>query len=61
MRQQTRVTRVLLYDGMLRVSGLAAVGGFLEQQAVGAVLGVGWRFVFDVGHGAFFAVAAEKL
>jgi hypothetical protein len=52
---------MLLEDGTLRLPGFASVGGFLEQKAVDAVLGVGWRFVLDVRDGAFFAVAAEKL
>src|SRR5260370_26427626 len=46
---------------MLRVFGLASVGGFSEQKAVGAILGVGGGLVFDVGHGARLAVAAEQL
>ena len=43
-----------------RRPGLAAVGGLFEEQAVGAELGVGCGLVFDVGHGALLAVAAEE-
>jgi hypothetical protein len=52
---------MLLLDGTLRWPGFASVGGLFEQEAVGAVLGVGYGFMFDVGDGAFLAVAAEKL
>jgi hypothetical protein len=50
-----------LQDWALRGPGFASVGGLLEQEAVGAVLGVDRGFVLDVGHSAFLAVAAKKL
>jgi hypothetical protein len=50
----------LLLDGMGGVPGFASVGGFFEEEAARAVLGVGCGLVFDVGHAAGFFIAAEK-
>jgi hypothetical protein len=49
-----------LLDGTLRLPWFASVGGLFEEEAVGAVLGVGWGFVLDVRDGAFLAVSSEK-
>src|ERR1700727_3898083 len=45
---------------MFRVLWLTSVGGFFEEQAAGAVLGVCCGLVFDIGHGADLAVASEQ-
>src|ERR1700744_1747524 len=50
-----------LFDGVLRMSGLASIGGLFEQQPVGAILGVCGGLVFDIRHAAFLAVAAQQL
>jgi hypothetical protein len=50
-----------LADGVLGHAGLAAVGGFAEPDACGAILGVGLEFVRDVRRGCVHDVAAVEL
>ena len=50
-----------LADGVLGHAGLAAVGGFAEVEAGGAVLGVGLELVGDVRRGRVDDVAAVEL
>ena len=52
---------VRLADRVLGHAGLAAVGGFAEVEAGGAVLGVGLELVGDVRRGRVDDVAAVEL
>jgi hypothetical protein len=47
--------------GVAGDAGGTAVGGFAEEDAAGAVFGVGFEFVLDVGDGAGSEVALVEL